>query len=293
MKKSNKLVFFGTEDFSTAVLPRLIFTDRLAAVVTKPDVKAGRGQELRSPPVKEMSQKAKIKVFQPTRPMDIYDELLKLKPSHGILSAYGKILPQEIIDIFPGGIINIHPSLLPKYRGPSPIETAILNGDKETGVSLMKLSAGMDEGPVYAQKNVEIPPDYDALELGPYIAQIGADFLIEKLPKIIDGSLKPKPQDDSKATYTKLLKKEDGVLSWHKPARELERQVRAFIKRPKSRANIFGHEVIVTKARVVNDQTDGALVVECRPGYLEIMELIAPSGRKMSGQDFLHGYKSK
>jgi methionyl-tRNA formyltransferase len=291
MNESKKLVFFGTEDFSTAVLHQLILSNQLAAVITNPDSRAGRGLKVREPAVKTMAKKAGLKIFQPKKPIDIRAELIKLRPTHGVLSAYGKILPQEVIDIFPGGIINIHPSLLPKYRGPSPVETAILNGDEQTGVSLMRLAAGMDEGPIYIQKKVAIPQEYDASLFGRYIAQVGADLLMEKLPQILDGSLEPVPQDNSKATYCRLLKKDDGVMRFNKSAQELERQVRAFIKWPKSRAKIFGHEVIVTKARVAKDGLDGELVMRCHPGWLEIKELLAPSGRRMSGGDFIRGYK--
>lgn len=290
MNRSSKLVFFGTEDFSIPTLRRLIAGGwNIVVAITKPDSRAGRGRKLQEPPVKVMAKTAGLKLFQPEKLADIHSELSALQPDFGILASYGKIIPQAILDIFPGGIINIHPSLLPKYRGPSPIETAILNGDKTTGISLMRLTAGMDEGPVYAQAKVVIPPSAEA-SFSAYLAEAGADFLISKLPAIVDGTLKPTPQDDSRATYTKLLKKEDGVLGWHRPAIELERQVRAFSRWPKSRTNISGHDVIVTRARVVGGEKEGALVIKCRPGYLEIIELIGPSGRRMSGADFLHGY---
>lgn len=291
-KSSPKLVFFGTEDFSLPVLRRLIIGGwNVVCVVTKPDTKAGRGRQLKQPAVKAVAEAAGLKLLQPARPADIYSELANIKATHGVLSAYGKIIPQTVLDLFPGGIINIHPSLLPKYRGPSPIETAILNGDKTTGISLMRLSAGMDEGPVYAQEQIDLPKDIDARSFSAYLAEKAADFLLEKLAAIVDGSLPPKPQDNRKATYTKLLKKEDGIINWHKPATELERQVRAFAKWPRSRAHVFGHEIIITKARVVSGEKAGALVIKCRPGWLEIMELIAPSGRSINGEEFIRGYR--
>ncbi|HSX18360.1 MAG TPA: methionyl-tRNA formyltransferase [Candidatus Saccharimonadales bacterium] len=291
MESSSKLVFFGTEDFSNISLIRLIKEGwNIVAVVTKPDSPSGRGQELKQPLVKQTAKEANVKVFQPDKVLDIKVELAALGSSHGILVSYGKILPQEIIDIFPDGIINVHPSLLPKYRGPSPIEVAILNGDSETGVSLMKLTIGMDEGPVYAQKVVKIPPSVDKRVLYEHLAQVGADFLAEKLPMIIDSSLTPQSQDDSKTSYTKLLKKEDGIVDWQKPAEVIERQVRAFAGWPKSQAKILDQGVIITKSRAAKDQNDGDLVMKCNPGYLEIEKLIAPSGRSMSGADFLRGY---
>ena len=291
MKKSANLVFFGTDDFSASALKRLILSDwNLAAVVTKPDSKAGRGQELQPSAVASMAKKANIQVFQPPRLQDFHQELSELKPTHGILASYGKIIPPEIINIFPGGIINIHPSLLPEYRGPAPVEATILNGDKQTGISLMKLTAGMDEGPIYAQKKVKVPPNAITPSFSLYLAELGTDRLMENLASIIDGSLKAQPQDSSKATYTKLLKKEDGQVDWGKPAEVIEREVRAYLGWPKSRAEVLGNEVVITKARVAKDEGDGELVMKAQPGWLEILQLIAPSGRTMSGADFLRGY---
>lgn len=291
MKKSANLVFFGTDDFSASALKRLILSNwNLAAVVTKPDSKAGRGQELQSSVAATMAKKANIQVFQPPRLQDFHQELSELKPTHGILASYGKIIPPEIINIFPGGIINIHPSLLPEYRGPAPVEATILNGDKQTGISLMKLTAGMDEGPIYAQKKVKVPPNAITPSFSLYLAELGTDRLMENLASIIDGSLKAQPQDSSKATYTKLLKKEDGQVDWGKPAEVIEREVRAYLGWPKSRAEVLGNEVVITKARVAKDEGDGELVMKAQPGWLEILQLIAPSGRTMSGADFLRGY---
>jgi len=284
-------VFFGTEDFSAAALKRLLANDYdLAAVITKPAAPSGRGQKLQEPVVAELVEKAKIKVFQPSKVAEINDQIANLKPTHGVLSAYGKILPESTLDLFPDGIINIHPSLLPKYRGPAPIEAAILNDDKQTGISLMQLTAGMDEGPIYAQKTVEMPPNTDRIELTHWLAEVGAVFLMENLPSILDGTLSPSPQNSDDATYTKLLKKEDGLIDFKEPAEIIERKVRTYAGWPKTRAKLHGHEVVITKSRVATDLTDGGLVIKCRPGYLEIAELIAPSGKTMSGKDFLLGH---
>lgn len=296
---SKKLVFFGTEDFSASSLHRLVAAEYdVVAIVTKPDSKAGRGQQIKESRVAHIAKVATIKTLRPEKLTNINKELKALKPDYGVLVAYGKIIPQDIIDIFPAGIINVHPSLLPKYRGPSPIESTILNGDKVTGVSLMKLTAGMDEGPIYAQKEVDTLPKADRTLLSSYLAEFGADLLLEKLPDIISRRLKPKPQNDSQAIYTKLLKKEDGLIDWSKSAEQIERRIRAFRGWPRSRTKLHGQDIIVTKAQVAKDENDGQLVVKCgsslpagRQGYLEIKELIAPSGRSMSGADFLRGYK--
>ncbi len=292
MSKSKRLIFFGTEDFSVPSLEKLISGGwNVVAVVTKPNRRSGRGLKIRSPKVKNLAKKAGIKIFQPEKLADISDDIKKLKPEFGILVAYGQIIPDYVLDIFPGGIINVHPSLLPKYRGPSPIETAILNGDKQSGVSLMRLTAKMDEGPVYSQKRIDIPPDVEADSFSRYLAQQGAELLIDNLEPIFQGWLTPKPQMDADASYSKLLKKEDGIMDFGKPAVQLEREIRAYAGWPKSRAKIDGHEVIVTKAHIVKEEDDGNLVLKCHPGYLDIIELIAPSGRKISGSEFLRGYR--
>jgi len=263
----------------------------VTAVVTKPDSRGGRGQKSIAPKVKQIADKHGIAVWQPENVSEIDDKIANLKPTYGILVAYGKIIPQTTLDLFPGGIINVHPSLLPKYRGPSPIESAILNGDSDTGVSIMRLSAGMDEGPVYARVRVELDGSETRPQLYGRLAQSGADLLLERLPAIVEGRLTPKPQDDELATYSQLLKKEDGWIDWTKPAETYGRQVRAYLGFPKSRAKLHGHEAVITKARVAQSADDGSLVIKCQPGWLEILELTAPSGRSMSGADFLRGYK--
>lgn len=292
MKKSARLVFFGTESFSTPALQALLRDNwPITAVVTKPDSKSGRGQLTSSPAVKEIAEKNEVKVFQPTKLTDIADDLTRLAPTHGVLVAYGKIIPNDILDIFPGGIINLHPSLLPKYRGPAPVEAPILNGDPETGLSLMRLSEGMDEGAIYHQVAVPLDKEETRLSLTKKLSEMGAKVLVDKLSDIVSGRLTATPQDDSLATYTKLLKKEDGFITWNEPAEVIERKIRAFLGYPKTRAEVLGHEVVITKSRVAKSQQDGALVLKCQPGWLEIQELITPNGRKSSGADYLRGYK--
>ena len=292
MSRSERLVFFGTDDFSATILKRLVIAGwPVVGVVTQPDRPSGRGQKKLPPSLKVVAGEYNIKVFQPEKVGKIVFELAALEPSHGILAAYGQIIPQSLIDIFPGGIINVHPSLLPAWRGASPIEAAILAGDHTSGISLMALNAYMDEGPVYAQKEVILTGEETQKDLYERLAEIGGDFLVAKLATIADDTLQPEPQDDSKATYANLVKKEDGHIDWTKPAQIYERQVRAFAVWPKSRAKVFGKEVIITKARVAKDADDGVLVMKCHSGYLEILGLIGPSGKTMTGKAFLHGYQ--
>ncbi|MBA3757936.1 methionyl-tRNA formyltransferase [Candidatus Saccharibacteria bacterium] len=292
MKKSARLIFFGTEDFSCQSLAMLLEAGwNVLAVVTKADTRSGRGQRHTLAPVKELAIKHTMPVLQPQHISEIDRELAIFSPTHGVLVSYGAIIPKTIIDLFPGGIINLHPSLLPLYRGPSPIETVILNGEEQTGLSLMKLSLKMDAGPVYSQKNVSLSGQENQITLSTRLASLGGQFLVENLQQITNESLSPMPQKEEKASYTKLLKKEDGMIDWSLPAKTYERQVRAYIKYPRSRVRLGEHEVIITKARIAANAKDGYLIKQCRPGWLELVEVIAPSGRLMSGADFLRGYK--
>ncbi len=291
-KTSETIVFFGTEEFSLTVLEGLIEAGyNVAAVVTKPDSKKGRGRQLVMPSVKVLAAKHDITVWQPTKVAEINEDVKALGPVTGVLVSYGKIIPQSTIDLFTPGIINIHPSLLPKYRGPTPIESAIKNGDDKTGVSIMLLDAGMDSGPVYTSQEFALQGTETRADLYRSLAVMGTDLLLETLPSIMNGSLSPSAQNNEQATYCQLLTKEDAVLDPTKlTAKEAERTVRAYLGSPKSKLTINTHTVIVTKAHV-SDQQKTPLDVVCRDGaYLSIDELIAPSGRHMDGAAFLRGY---
>ncbi len=291
MKKFVPLVFFGTEDFSAASLLALIKAGwPIRFIVTRSDTHSGRGRRLIQPQVKQIGLSHNIEVLQPDRLVQVTSQITSSGANYGVLVAYGKIIPQSVIDLFPGGIVNVHPSLLPKYRGPAPIEAVILNGDNQTGISLMGLSAAMDAGPIYYQELVELSGRETKIELSRELASISARTLIDRLPNIISGQLKPQPQNDSAASYTKLIAKVDGIIDWAKPASQLEREVRAYAGWPKSQATIYGQNVIITKARVVQDASVGDLVMPAERGYLEILELIGPSGRSMSGAEFKRSY---
>ncbi|MGH7156860.1 MAG: methionyl-tRNA formyltransferase [Candidatus Saccharimonadales bacterium] len=291
-----KLVFFGNERLATAVgttvptLRALVEAGYdIKAVVSTHTETVSRSQ--RSLEILDVAHAYHIPVLLPGRLAEVAERLKHTGTEAAVLVAYGKIIPQEIIDIFPKGIINIHPSLLPKLRGSTPIETAILNGLDETGVSLMKVSAEMDAGPIYAQKTITLNDSETKAGLAEQLLDEGVKLLMENLGDILASSLKPQPQDETEATYTRQLTKADGLIDFSEPADAIERKVRAFAGFPKTRAKIFGHEVVITKAQVVTDRKDGALVLECQPGYLEILELTAPSGRTMSGADFILGYQ--
>lgn len=296
MKSSKRILFFGNERLATAVSTKApTLRALLNAGYEVPAVIAnytpGTSRDSRRLEIVEVAHAYHIPVLMPDNLKQLIAQLSDYGAEAAVLVAYGKIIPQEVIDIFPKGIINIHPSLLPKYRGPTPVETAILDGAAKTGVSLMKLAAKMDAGPVYAQSELSISGGESKQQLADELLKLGRQLVLNHLPAILDGSAKAKSQDDSAATYTKLITKDDGLIDWRKPAERLEREVRAYAGWPKSQAKIHGQDVIVTKARVAKDQNDGTLVMECQPGYLEILELIAPSGKTMSGKDFLLGYQ--
>lgn len=292
-----KLVFFGTEDFSASSLEALIKAGySIVAVVTKPDSIRGRGHQVDSPAVAKIAAQHGIIVLQPQKLVDIRDQLLSLDAAAGVLVSYGKIIPESIIQLFPSGIINLHPSLLPKYRGPSPIESAILNGDDETGVSIMQLSAAMDAGPVYGYTPVELSGKETAPELYETLSKVGARMLVTLLPRIISGEVVGLAQDESQATYCQLINRQtDGYITpATMTASECERRVRAYLGWPKTRLDYLGVEVIVTKARALdNYQGDNwPDIIECQDEtYLQIIEIIAPSGKQMKTADYLRGLK--
>lgn len=309
MKRSNKLVFFGNERLATAAKTTVPTLSALvkagyeieAVIASHEDAVSRQKRDLEIGPV---AHKFGIPVILPGKKISLADKLARHRTEAAILVAFGKIIPQEVINLFPAGIINVHPSLLPKLRGPTPIESAILEGLEGTGVSLMKITAGMDAGPVYAQVELGLSGHETKFELAQKLNQAGAELLVAHLEDILCGKLQPKPQDDLKTTYTKLINKADGVVNWNKSAEQLEREVRAYLGWPKSRAEIFGHQVVITKSRVAKDESDGDLVMECslgpyangwglrpkRRSWLEILELTAPSGRTISGAEFLRGY---
>ena len=291
-----KLVFFGNERLvsgldhtETPVLQALIDAGYDIKAVVAND-SGPRSRKPRPLEVAELAKQYDIPVHLPERPMDIYDTLAAYGADAGVLVAYGRIVPQKLIDLFPFGIINIHPSLLPKYRGPSPIESAIANGDESTGISIMSLTAKMDAGPVYHQVEFNLPKYETSPHLSQKLATLAATELMAALPRIFDGSLKPTPQDESKATYCQLITKADAKLnpSAH-TAEQAERLVRAYKAFPRARLTIAGQDIIILQAHLSATQTS-PLDIPFKDGVLSIDELIAPSGKTMTAGAFIKGY---
>jgi methionyl-tRNA formyltransferase len=295
----NHIIFFGTDE-ELAVPPLSALIARhfdIKAIITKPDAPAGRGKKLSSPLVKQIGIKNHIPVFQPQKSAEITAILAQIraenpkKPLVGVLAAYGKIIPQPALDLLePFGIINLHPSLLPKYRGPSPIETAILNGDKKTGISLMKLTKEMDAGPLFAQKSLPLSGAETKKELYQKLSTLGTDLLLSLLPEL--PNLTPTPQKESQATYTQKL---DKSLSELQPAthtaQQLHNQVRAFLGFPKSKLTLLGTPCTIT-AVAVAPHPETPLDPLCKDGKYLIIRRLRPANRpEMSPQDFLNGAK--
>ena len=293
----NPIIFFGTEDFSAVSLQKLIDENfEIAGIITKPDSKKGRGQKLQSPKVKQIGEKFKIPVLQPQKMSEIVDFVKTFENPVGVLVSFGRIIPQEIIDLFTPAIVNVHPSLLPKYRGPSPIESAILNGDSKTGVSIMKLSKEMDTGDVYSQEEIKLSKTATASELYEICGKIGAEMLVRDLPKIISGEIKGKKQDNSQAEYCQLLKKIDSILDpENQTAKQAEQQIRAFEIFPKSKITIDERTIIIKSAEVLDhDMKKSPLTLKFADGaFLNIKTLITPTGKETTAESFINGYLKK
>jgi len=286
------IVFFGTEDHSLIALQALVDAGYpVAAVVTKPDMPKGRGKRLTAPAVKTYSTEKNIPVWQPTKLKEITEAIKQLGNPVGVLVSFGKIIPQATLDLFTPGIINVHPSLLPLYRGPSPIESAILNRDNKTGVTIMKLEAAMDAGPIY----VQVPYALDFTETKPELYDtlftLGANLLVSNLASIVSGELQPTAQDESAATYCSLLNKDMSPLDLSKlTPGDAEAHVRAYLGFPRSRVTIGQYNLIITKAHGVMTKETPLDLVCANGAFLAIDEVIAPSGKTMSAKEFLRGY---
>lgn len=225
-----KIIFLGTPEFAVLSLEKLINSEfKPELVITQPDKPVGRHQELKPPPVKKVAINNGLEIWQPESLKNLNSEdNSKFNCDLAIVVAYGKIIPEEILKLPRLGFINIHPSLLPKYRGSSPIQNAILNGDKESGVSLILLDKELDHGPILAQEKIKLTPDETASSLHDKLANLSADLLINAIPEYAQDKIKPQIQDDSKAIFTEQLSREDGQINWQKSANEIERQFRAF-----------------------------------------------------------------
>jgi len=308
----------GTAELSCPSLEMLAREFSVAAVVTQPDKPKGRDLKLTPSPVKVLAQKLNLPVLQPAKARDenFIARLRELKPDLIVVAAYGQILPQAILDLPPHGCLNVHPSLLPKYRGAAPIQWAIANGDTETGVAIMKMDAGLDTGPVLAMRRTPILPADDSQVLHDRLARLGAELLVETIPGYIAGKIQPRPQPAQGVIYAAKIKKEDGEIDWHWPARKIFNRLRAFTPWPgaftswssssglSSSRDTLKRELQprllkLWKAEVVEQcgnageilsADKSGILVGCGEGSLRILELQPEGGRRMSAVEFLAGH---
>lgn len=251
------IVFFGTSEFGAIILEKLIQADttKPVLVVTMPDKPSGRKGELIPPPVKEVAVKYNIPVSQEEEIESQRAKIEELHPDFLVLAAYGAIVPKEILDIPRYGALNVHPSLLPKYRGPSPVQSAILDGEEKTGVTIIRMDEEIDHGPIVVQKELtEFIGNFTSLELKEKLASLGAQLLVDAIPSLVEGNILPKEQEHAKATYTEKIQREDGEIDWSKPAVYIERQVRAFYPWPGAFTFWKDKRVKILKAHVADDK---------------------------------------
>jgi methionyl-tRNA formyltransferase len=300
---STRVVFMGSPDFALPSLRALAGNYDMVGVITQPDRASGRGRELKSPPVKSLALELNIPVIQPQklREPEAMKQLQEWDPDLIVVAAFGQILKKDVLELPKHGCINVHASLLPRWRGAAPINAAILTGDEETGVTIMKMDEGLDTGPMLARKSIRIRRDDTAGSLYQVLSTLGADLLIATLPGYMDGGIVPQPQPDEGATYAPMLKKQDGLLDFTKPVREVERRVRAMNPWPGAWFEWNGNMLKVMRASVSVAQGSGngsRFIVEGRPavmcadGALILDEVQPPGKRVMPGKSFLTGARN-
>jgi methionyl-tRNA formyltransferase len=306
-----RLIFLGTPAFAVPTLEAIVKAGHeVAAVLTQPDRPSGRGQNAAASPVKQAALRLGLTVYQPERvrrPEAL--EYLRGIPSEAmVVVGYGQIIPQAAIDLAPLGIINVHASLLPKYRGAAPIQWAIVRGETRTGVTTMRIDAGLDTGEMLLKAETEIGPEENALELGARLAAIGADLLVETLAGLRTGSIVAEKQDHAQATLAPLLKKEDGAIDWSQPAQGIHNRVRGLQPWPGAQTGFRGVPLHVWKTK---SPTGGSgaeqgfrptyspgqfvslkpLVVACGEGVLELLEVQLEGRKRISAADFANGQR--
>ncbi|PIR95198.1 methionyl-tRNA formyltransferase [Candidatus Falkowbacteria bacterium CG10_big_fil_rev_8_21_14_0_10_37_18] len=303
--KKIRLIFMGTPDFSLPGLQALINAPHLdiVGVFTQPDKPVGRKQIIMAPPVKVLATEHNIAIFQPQKIKTTTDVIKNLTPNIIVVIAYGQIIPPEILAIPKFGCVNVHASLLPRYRGAACLNAPILNGDKETGVTIMQMDAGLDTGPILRQSKIELKGQETLEELHDELSLLGASILVTTLDDFIAKKITAQSQDDSLATYIKTLKKTDGKIDLNKPAQEIERMIRAYNPWPgthvlKDNKTIkiiaVANEIIKTQKNKIGKifLHNGQLAIQCGQDALLILKLQLEGGKIMKAEDWLRGNKN-
>ena len=301
--KRLKTFFMGTPDFAVPCLKRLVEISDVVGVATQPDKKRGRGQKLTPSPVKIFAQEHGISVYQPERVRneDFIDRLDTLSPDLIVVVAFGQILPQRILDLPSLGCINVHASLLPRYRGAAPMQRCLMAGETITGVTTMFMDAGLDTGDILLQEEIKIGPDTTFETLHDALREIGANLLEKTISALTEGTLIRTKQDDSASNYAAILTKDTGKMDWKKSAVELHNLVRALDSWPGAYTVLERQTIKIWRTRVVSEdcsgipgeviqQTREGLTVATGNGMLEILELQAPGKKRMPATDYLRGH---
>lgn len=299
-----KIVFMGTPDYAATALEAILQAGyEVTGVVCQPDKPKGRSGALAACPVKECALKYNLPVFQPERIKrpEAVAELKKFPADVFVVAAFGQILSEEILTMPKYGCINIHASLLPKYRGAAPIQWCIVDGEKETGVTIMQMDAGIDTGDILFTKKVEITEEETGGSLFDKLSQAGAELIVEALPKIEAGEVNPVKQDEALSNYARMLKKEDGQINWKRPAEEIGRQVRGMDPWPSAYTYYKGKQFKIWKAQAVDGGTEGlqpgtiaqiekqGIWIACGSGMLQVTEAQLEGKKRMSAADLMNG----
>ncbi len=298
-----KIVFMGTPDFAVPTLNKLYESEHeIAAVFTQPDKPKGRGYKLAPPPVKVLALEHGTPVYQPEslkKQPEMWDVLKEIAPDVIVVAAYGKILPKQVLDIPKYHCVNVHGSLLPKYRGAAPIQWSVLNGDDETGITTMLMGEGLDTGDILLQRSTPIGENETAAELFDRLAEIGADLLIETLEKLEKGEITPVKQDEELATYASILTKDMCMIDFNKPVKEVHKKICGLSDWPCAVTTLDGKRLKVYRSQIVKDKTPGqqaGTVVDtkqfcvcCSDGVIKLTEVQAEGSKRMRSEDYLRG----
>lgn len=299
-----RIVFMGTPDFSVPTLEQLIRHHQVVGVVTQPDKRKGRGKAMAFPPVKEKALEYDIPVYQPVKVREpaFIEELKKMNPDIIVVVAFGQILPEEILNLPAFGCVNVHASLLPKYRGAAPIQWSVIDGEKETGVTTMYMAKGLDTGDMIDKVVVPIAPKETGETLHDKLAEAGGELILETLSKIENGTAVRTPQNDEESCYAKMLTKELGEIDWNQSAVAIERLIRGLNSWPSAYTHLDGKTLKIWDADVAEGNTDSTagtvtevkkdcFYVQTGDGRLKVNEIQLQGKKRMSVQAFLLGYK--